>query len=78
MQPFVDHYETLQISPNADLDTIHRVYRILGRAKGAHGTLRFTPAMQWMRTFPRFSLQSLKNSKQLLSLTWFVLFLFPW
>ena len=22
----------------------HRVYRILGRAKGAHGTLRFTPA----------------------------------
>jgi curved DNA-binding protein CbpA len=25
---FVDHYETLQISPNADQQTIHRVYRI--------------------------------------------------
>jgi curved DNA-binding protein len=29
MQAFADHYETLQLSPNADLDTIHRVYRIL-------------------------------------------------
>jgi curved DNA-binding protein CbpA len=29
MQPFVNHYETMQISPNADLDTINRVYRIL-------------------------------------------------
>jgi curved DNA-binding protein len=29
--PFVDHYETMQISPNADLDTIHRVYRILAQ-----------------------------------------------
>jgi len=29
MQDFVDHYETLQVSPNADLDTIHRIYRIL-------------------------------------------------
>lgn len=30
MEPraFVDHYEILQISPNADQDTIHRVYRI--------------------------------------------------
>jgi hypothetical protein len=28
---FVDHYETLQISPNADPDTIHRVYRILAQ-----------------------------------------------
>jgi curved DNA-binding protein CbpA len=27
----VDHYETMQISPNADLDTIHRVYRILAQ-----------------------------------------------
>src|SRR5712671_7039169 len=25
---FVDHYEVLQISPNADLETIRRVYRI--------------------------------------------------
>jgi len=31
MQPFVDHYEIMQISPNADLDTIHRVYRILAQ-----------------------------------------------
>jgi curved DNA-binding protein len=30
-QPFVDYYETMQISPNADLDTIHRVYRILAQ-----------------------------------------------
>jgi curved DNA-binding protein len=25
---FVDHYETLQISPNADQETVHRVYRV--------------------------------------------------
>jgi curved DNA-binding protein len=33
MQPgvFIDYYETLQISPNADPDTIHRVYRILAQ-----------------------------------------------
>jgi curved DNA-binding protein CbpA len=33
MQPgaFVDHYETLQISPNAEPETIHRVYRILAQ-----------------------------------------------
>jgi curved DNA-binding protein len=33
MQPgaFVDFYETLQISPNADPDTVHRVYRILAQ-----------------------------------------------
>jgi curved DNA-binding protein CbpA len=30
-QPFVDYYETLQISPNADAETIHRVYRILAQ-----------------------------------------------
>lgn len=28
---FIDHYETMQISPNADLETIHRVYRILAQ-----------------------------------------------
>jgi curved DNA-binding protein len=28
---FVDHYETLQISPNADQDTVHRVYRLLAQ-----------------------------------------------
>jgi curved DNA-binding protein CbpA len=28
---FIDYYEILQISPNADLDTIHRVYRYLAQ-----------------------------------------------
>ena len=28
---FVDYYEVLQVSPNADLDTIHRVYRMLAQ-----------------------------------------------
>jgi curved DNA-binding protein len=28
---FIDFYETLEISPNADPDTIHRVYRILAQ-----------------------------------------------
>ena len=28
---FEDHYETLQVSPNADTDTIHRIYRILAQ-----------------------------------------------
>lgn len=31
MQPFVDYYETLEISPNANLETVHRVYRILAQ-----------------------------------------------
>ncbi len=30
-EPFVDYYETLQVSANADSDTIHRVYRILAQ-----------------------------------------------
>jgi curved DNA-binding protein CbpA len=30
-EPFVDFYESLQVSPNADSDTIHRVYRILAQ-----------------------------------------------
>ena len=25
---FVDYYEALQISPNADQETVHRVYRV--------------------------------------------------
>jgi curved DNA-binding protein len=29
--PFVDHYEALQLSPNATADTIERVYRLLAR-----------------------------------------------
>jgi curved DNA-binding protein len=28
---FIDFYEVLQISPNADSDTIHRIYRILAQ-----------------------------------------------
>src|SRR5438045_3675099 len=28
---FVDYYEALQISPNADQETIHRVYRLLAQ-----------------------------------------------
>jgi len=28
---FVDHYEALQISPNADQETVHRVYRLLAQ-----------------------------------------------
>jgi curved DNA-binding protein len=31
MENFVDLYETMQVSPNADLDTIHRIYRILAQ-----------------------------------------------
>jgi curved DNA-binding protein CbpA len=27
----IDHYEILQISPNAEIDTIHRVYRLLAQ-----------------------------------------------
>jgi curved DNA-binding protein len=27
----IDHYETLQISPNADVDTIQRVFRMLAQ-----------------------------------------------
>ena len=30
-QSFSDYYESLQISPNADLDTIERVYRLLAK-----------------------------------------------
>ena len=26
-----DHYEVLQISPNAEPDTVHRVYRLLAQ-----------------------------------------------
>jgi curved DNA-binding protein CbpA len=30
-RPFADHYEVLQVSPNADTDTIERVYRHLAK-----------------------------------------------
>jgi curved DNA-binding protein CbpA len=29
MEPGVDYYEVLQISPNAEMETIHRVYRMM-------------------------------------------------
>ena len=28
---FVDYYEVMQLSPNADIDTVHRVYRLLAQ-----------------------------------------------
>jgi len=31
VQPFYDYYETLQISPNADFDTIEKIYRLLAK-----------------------------------------------
>ena len=31
MIPFVDHYETLQVSQNADAETLGRVYRLLAK-----------------------------------------------
>jgi hypothetical protein len=30
-EPSVDHYETLQLSPKADPDTVHRVFRLLAQ-----------------------------------------------
>ena len=30
-QPFIDHYETLQLSPNASAEMIERVYRVLAK-----------------------------------------------
>jgi hypothetical protein len=30
-RPFVDHYETLQLSPSADAETVERVYRLLAK-----------------------------------------------
>lgn len=45
-----DHYEALQISPNADPDTIHRVYRLLAQ--------RFHPDNQQTGDSTRFRLIS--------------------
>lgn len=42
----VDHYEVLQVSPNAELDTIHRVYRLLAQ--------RFHPDNQETGSAARF------------------------
>jgi len=46
--PEIDYYETLQISPNAELDTIHRVYRLLAQ--------RFHPDNQETGDADRFRL----------------------
>jgi hypothetical protein len=37
-QPFVDHYDLLQLSPNADEETVHRIFRHL--AKRCHPDLK--------------------------------------
>jgi curved DNA-binding protein CbpA len=59
MQPshFVDHYEALQVSHNADTDTIHRVYRILAQ--------RFHPDNQ--ETGDEEVFRTLTNAYQVLS-----------
>src|SRR5580692_11312769 len=50
MQPsaFIDFYEVLQISHNADSDTIHRIYRIL--AQRFHPDNRETGNEEMFRT----------------------------
>ena len=45
---FVDYYEDLQISPNADLDTIERVYRLLAK--------RFHPDNQTSGNLEKFEI----------------------
>lgn len=45
--PFVDHYETLQLSPNASHDLVERVYRILAK--------RYHPDNQTTGDIERFS-----------------------
>src|SRR5579862_9473340 len=52
-----DHYETLQISANADPDTIHRVYRLLAQ--------RFHPDNQETGNAERF--RALTDAYQVLS-----------
>jgi curved DNA-binding protein len=45
--PFVDHYETLQLSPSATLEVIERVYRVLAK--------RYHPDNQYSGDAVRFS-----------------------
>jgi curved DNA-binding protein CbpA len=52
-----DHYETLQVSPSAELDTIHRVYRLLAQ--------RFHPDNQETGNPERF--RALSEAYQVLS-----------
>ena len=42
-----DHYETLQVSANAEIDTIHRIYRLLAQ--------RFHPDNQESGNADRFA-----------------------
>ncbi len=46
-RPFVDHYENLQLSPNATVETIERVYRLLAK--------RYHPDNQTSGDAERFS-----------------------
>jgi curved DNA-binding protein CbpA len=46
-EPFIDYYDLLQVSPNADGETIHRVFRLLVRrchpnSKGGGNPARFS------------------------------------
>jgi len=52
-----DHYETLQVSPSAEIDTIHRVYRLLAQ--------RFHPDNQETGNPERF--RALSDAYQVLS-----------
>ena len=54
-EPFVDYYELLQVSSNADEDTIHRVYRHLAKkchpdAPGQGDAKRFNLLVEALRT----------------------------
>jgi curved DNA-binding protein CbpA len=54
-EPFVDYYEILQVSSNADEDTIHRVYRHLAKkyhpdAPGRGDAKRFNLLVEALRT----------------------------
>ncbi|MEJ2483938.1 MAG: DnaJ domain-containing protein, partial [Gemmatimonadota bacterium] len=46
-KPWVDHYETLQLSPSADPETIERVYRLLAK--------RYHPDNERSGDFDRFN-----------------------
>jgi curved DNA-binding protein CbpA len=54
---FVDHYEVLQISPNADQETVHRVYRVQAQ--------RFHPDNQETGDAPTF--RKIADAYQILS-----------
>jgi curved DNA-binding protein len=60
-QPFEDFYEDLQVSPNADQETIERVYRLLAKRyhpdnSGTGGVEKFDviTKVKWLGTLSRF------------------------